>query len=174
MSIGDAQYQWLKKTLDESNARYKFVFNHHVMGTGRGGVEMADLYEWGGRDPGGTWRFNEKRPDWEMPIHQLMVKNGVTIFFQGHDHLFARQEKDGVIYQEVPNPADDTYQVFNGDAYRSGDILANSGHLLVTVSQENVRVDYVRSFLPEDQAGGQKNGQIAFSYTIASQSKTGR
>ncbi|MCK4960532.1 MAG: hypothetical protein KAT00_14065, partial [Planctomycetes bacterium] len=174
MSIGDAQYQWLKKTLDESNARYKFVFNHHVMGTGRGGVEMADLYEWGGRDPGGTWRFDEKRPDWEMPIHQLMVKNGVTIFFQGHDHLFARQEKDGVIYQEVPNPADDTYQVFNGDAYRSGDIIANSGHLLVTVSQQNVRVDYVRSFLPEDQAGGQKNGQIAFSYTIAPESKTGK
>ncbi len=34
-----------------------------------------------------------------------MVKTGVTIFFQGHEHLLARQEKDGVIYQEVPNPA---------------------------------------------------------------------
>lgn len=173
MSIGDAQYQWLKKTLEESNARYKFVFNHHVMGAGRGGVEMARLYEWGGRDPDGTWRFDEKRPSWEMPIHQLMVKNGVTIFFQGHDHLFARQELEGVIYQECPNPADDTYQAHNRQAYRSGDIIANSGHLLVTVSQENVRVDYVRSFLPEDQADGQ-NGQIAFSYTIASESKTGK
>ena len=174
MSIGDTQYQWFKKTLDESKARYKFVFSHHVMGTGRGGVEMAERYEWGGRDPDGTWRFDEKRPGWEMPIHQLMVKNGVTIFFQGHDHLFARQELDGVIYQEVPNPADDTYQAHNREAYRSGDIIANSGHLLVTVSQENVRVDYVRSFLPEDQADGQKNGQIAFSYTITPESKTGR
>ena len=35
-----------------------------------------------------------------MPVHQLMVKNGVTIFFQGHDHLFARQERDGMVYQE--------------------------------------------------------------------------
>jgi len=166
MSIGDAQYQWLRKTLEESNAKYKFVFNHHVMGTGRGGVEMAHLYEWGGNDPDGTWRFDDKRPNWEMPIHQLFVKHGVTIFFQGHDHLFARQELDGVIYQEVPNPADDTYQVFNRDAYRTGDILPNSGHLRVTVSPEDVRVDYVRAFLPKDKAEGNENGKVAFSYSI--------
>jgi hypothetical protein len=174
MSIGDEQYEWLKKTLEQSNARFKFVFDHHVMGTGRGGVEQAGLYEWGGKDPDGTWRFDEKRPDWEMPIHQLMVKNGVTIFFQGHDHLYARQELDGVIYQEVPNPADATYQAFNSEAYRSGDILPNSGHLLVTVTPKDVRVDYVRSFLPKDETSSQKNGKIAFSYTIESKAKKGR
>ena len=49
MSIGDEQYMWLKDTLEQSEARYKFVFCHHVMGTGRGGIEMAHLYEWGGK-----------------------------------------------------------------------------------------------------------------------------
>ena len=27
---GDAQYQWLRKTLSESKAKYKFVFAHHA------------------------------------------------------------------------------------------------------------------------------------------------
>ena len=173
MSIGDEQYKWLKDTLEQSEARYKFVFCHHVMGTGRGGVEMAGLYEWGGKDQNGTWRFDDKRPGWEKPIHQLMVDNGVTIFFQGHDHIFCRQELDGVVYQSVPNPADDTYQAFNRDAYRTGDILPNSGHLLVTVSPENVRLDYVRSFLPQDKAEGE-NGKTAFSFTVPTEQPRGK
>jgi hypothetical protein len=166
MSIGDAQYQWLKRTLEESKARYKFVFAHHVLGTGRGAVEMADLYEWGGKDRNGEFLFPKYRPGWELPIHQLMVKTGVTIFFQGHDHLFARQEKDGVVYQEVPNPADPTYQAFNREAYRSGDILPDSGHLRVTVAPDQVKVDYVRAWLPKDETGEQKNGTVAFSYAV--------
>jgi len=172
MSVGDEQYLWLKDTLEQSGARYKFVFCHHVMGTGRGGIEMAHVYEWGGKSQNGTWQFDEKRPGWDKPIHQLMVDNGVTMFFQGHDHIFARQELDGVVYQSVPNPADDTYQAFNREAYRTGDILPNSGHLLVTVSPENVRLDYVRSFLPEDKAEGE-NGKTAFSFTVLAGPLTG-
>jgi hypothetical protein len=161
----------LKKTLEGSKARHKFVFAHHVLSTGRGAVEVADNYEWGGRDPRGAAargaaRFEDKRPTWELPIHQLMVKTGVTIFFQGHDHLFARQGKDGVIYQEVPNPADLTYTAFNRESYRSGDILPNTGHLLVTVSPDDVRVDYVRSYLAKDETAQRQQGEIAFSYTI--------
>lgn len=166
ITIGDTQYEWFKKTLEESPARYKFVFAHHVLGTGRGGVEMADRYEWGGRNRNGEWEFDERRPGWELPIHQLMAGNGVTIFFQGHDHLFARQQKDGVVYQETPNPADQGYSVYNREAYRSGDILPNSGYLRVTVSPANVKVDYVRSFLPKDETAEHEDGKVAFSYTI--------
>ncbi|MDH7502928.1 MAG: metallophosphoesterase [Verrucomicrobiota bacterium] len=143
-TLGETQIQWLTKTLSESKARWKFVFAHHVNGTGRGGIECASVGEWGGK------------------IHPLFVKTGVTIFFQGHDHLFARQELDGVIYQSCPNPADNTYTAFNRDAYRSGDVLPNSGHLRVTVAPTNVRVDYVRSFLPGDGT----NGATAFTYTV--------
>lgn len=170
VTLGDAQYAWLKRTLEGSRARYKFVFAHHVMGTGRGAVEGADLYEWGGRDPRGATTFREQRPTWDLPIHQLMVKTGVTIFFQGHDHLFARQDKDGVIYQEVPNPADATYTAFNRKAYRSGDILPNAGYLLVTVAPEDVRVDYVRAYMAVDDADGRKHGEVAFSYRVSARS----
>jgi hypothetical protein len=147
-TLGESQIQWLTKTLTESKARWKFVFAHHVNGTGRGGIECASLGEWGSR------------------IHPLLVKTGVTIFFQGHDHLFARQELNGVIYQSCPNPADNTYTAFNRDAYRSGDVLPNSGHLRVTVAPEKVRVDYVRSFL----SGDGTNGMTAFTYTVQSDS----
>lgn len=166
VTLGDAQYAWFKETLETSRAKFKFVFVHHVMGTGRGGVEVADFYEWGGKDRRGVSQFKERRPTWELPIHQLMVKAGVTVLFQGHDHLFARQEKDGIIYQETPNPADDTYTVFNKDAYLSGDILPNSGYLRVTVSGEGARVDYVRAYLPKDEAAERKDGEVAFSYTV--------
>ncbi len=166
ITLGDVQYQWFKKTLEESNASNKFVFAHHVQGTGRGGIENANMYEWGGKNQKGTWVFDTLRPGWELPVHQLMVKNGVTIFFQGHDHLFARQELDGVTYQEVPLPADPTYSMFNADAYKSGTKLPNTGYLRVTVSPKNVTVDYVKSYLPGKETASEKNRMVAYSYTL--------
>jgi hypothetical protein len=95
-----------------------------------------------------------------------MAKNGVTIFFQGHDHLFARQELDGVTYQEVPLPADPTYSAFNADAYKSGTKLPNTGHLRVTVAPRNVTVDYVKSYLQGKETATETNGMVAYSYTL--------
>ena len=166
ITLGESQYQWLSKTLHESKAKFKFVFSHHVSGTGRGGVEVAGLYEWGGEDRRGIDRFFQMRPKWEKPIHDLMRDAGVTIFFQGHDHLYARQELDGVIYQTCPNPADPTFTAFNAQAYKSGDIFPNSGHLRVTVSPESTKVEYVRSFRPQDEGEGKTNGSIAHSYVV--------
>jgi Calcineurin-like phosphoesterase len=167
---GEAQYQWLKQTLSTSKAKYKFIFAHHVLGTGRGGVDMADLYEWGGKNNQGVWEFDKKRPGWELPIHQLMAKYGVSIFFQGHDHLFVRQEKDGVVYQETPNPANPNYDETGpqdfAKSYRSGDAIASSGHLRVTVSPENTKVEYVRSWLPKDENAKHKQGEVAFTYSV--------
>jgi len=179
-TIGDGQYEWLKTTLEDSDARWKFVFAHHVLGTGRGAVEMAGLYEWGGHNSAGEWEFDERRPGWELPIHQLMVENGVTIFFQGHDHMYARQELDGLIYQEVPNPADPTPgEVFCAscfhESYLSGDLLPSSGYLNVTVASDEVRVDYIKSYLPEGfvlwddvkvELDGHENGELGRSYVV--------
>ena len=166
ITLGDDQYGWLTKTLSDSNARWKFVFCHHVLGTGRGGIERAPLYEWGGKDRDGSDLFAQKRPGWALPIHQLMAKYGVTIFFQGHDHIFAHQALDGIVYQSCPNPADQTYRAFNSVAYRSGEVLPNSGHLKVTVSPKQVDVDYIRSWMPADLASGHTNGEVASHYTI--------
>lgn len=166
ITLGDTQYQWFKRTLEQNKCKYKFVFTHHVLGTGRGGIELAGLYEWGGNNMKGNWEFDQKRSEWEMPIHQLMVKNGITIFFQGHDHLFARQQLDGIVYQTLPQPADPYYAADNKAAYRSGDVLPNSGRVRVTVSPEKVRVEYVRSYLPKDVTAEHPNDEVAFSYEI--------
>lgn len=153
VTLGDAQYQWFRQTLETSNAKYKFVFTHHVLGTGRGGIELADTFEWGDSKNLSAHRT------WDKTIHQLMVDNGVTIFFQGHDHIFARQELDGVIYQTLPEPANPFYSWENEDAFTSGDKFPNSGYVRVTVAPDGVTVDYIRTYLDQPN-------EIAFSYFV--------
>jgi hypothetical protein len=48
------------------DAQHKFVFTHHVLGTGRGGIERAIRYEWGGYTDHGEWEFDTERPNWEL------------------------------------------------------------------------------------------------------------
>ncbi len=166
ITLGDTQYKWLTKTLLDSKAKYKFVFAHHVNGTGRGGVENATLYEWGGKDPRGADLFKSKRPGWDLPIHQLFVKAGVSIFFQGHDHIYCKQELDGVIYQSCPCPADPTNSLINGDAYKGGEKVPGAGLVRVTVDPSQTKVDYLRSYEPSAEVDGRKHGEIAHTYTV--------
>lgn len=169
-TLGLKQFNWLKTTLEGSTSKYKFVFAHHVRGQGRGGITNAKLYEWGGYESDGkTWGFDKNRPGWGKPIHQLFKDNGVSIFFQGHDHLFAHEILDGVHYQEVPMPSDSTYMIgklANADAYVS-DTLDGTGHIRVQVTNSCIKVDYIKAFLPKDTVSGKnKNRSVAFSYTI--------
>ena len=164
VGIGDEQYLWLKKTLETSTAKYIFVFAHHVMGTGRGAVEVSYNYEWGGKDPQGVTTFAQQRPTWELPIHDLLVKHKVSIFFQGHDHIFVTQERDGLIYQSMPNPADDTFSLFNDTAYKSGVKAPNSGHVRVSVTPTAAKVDYFLAARKVDTK--RKNLSIAHSYSV--------
>jgi predicted phosphodiesterase len=152
-TLGREQYDWLKKTLENSKAKFKFVFIHQLVGglerAGRGGVEAVPFYEWGGKE------FKEKRPGWPMPIHQLLVTNRVSIVFHGHDHLYAKQDLDGIVYQCVPQPGaprpgKETY------SYRQGTILPSSGYLRVTVA-DVVKVEYIRS-----------DGSVAHTYNRSS------
>jgi hypothetical protein len=168
-TLGEAQHAWLERVLSESSATYTFVFAHHVVGDVRGGVEWTDLYEWGGHGKDGTDAFDTERPGWGLPIHDLFVKYGVTIFFQGHDHLFVRQEQDGVVYQEVPQPGTpggDAQNQAHEYAYTSGVILPSTGHLEVTVAPTGVTVDYVRSSVTASGGAGTDNGEVVYSYTV--------
>jgi hypothetical protein len=167
-TIGKKQYDWFKQTLESSEATYKFVFAHHVLGEARGGILLSKLYEWGGYDQKGNWAFDDNRPGWGIPLHQLMVDNHVTVFFQGHDHLFAKEEIDGLIYQTVPMPSDSSYSlgiIANGDAF-SGTVMPGSGHIKVNVSPDSVVVDFVKAVLPQDERNDNKNGEVAFSYSF--------
>ncbi len=176
-SLGLKQYTWLRNTLETSTAKYKFVFAHHIRGQGRGALTNAKLFEWGGYEADGkTYGFDKNRPGWGKPIHQLFKDNGVNIFFQGHDHLFAHEVLDGIHYQEVPMPSDSTYMIgklANADAYTS-DTLDGTGHIKVSVSSSCVKVDYVKAYLPKDTLDGKhKNREIGFSYTIGTCLVTG-
>ena len=174
-TLGEKQYQWLRQVLEASDATFKFIFSHQLVGgihtgEGRGGIEMAPYYEWGGKNRDDSWGFDTKRAGWYKPIHQLMVENNVSAFFHGHDHVFVKQELDGVVYQVLPQPSNTNYR--NGDkiaaegGYLSGTVLGNSGHLRVTVSPDDVVVEYIRAYLPRDEAAGRTNGEVSYSYRI--------
>ncbi len=169
-TLGLKQYNWLKKTLEESNSKFKFVFAHHLRGQGRGGVLLAKTNEWGGyQNSKGNYTFPAYRPGWAKPIHQLFVDNKVTKFIQGHDHVFAHEELDGIQYIAAPMAADSTYQIgmlANADAYVS-DTVDGTGHLRFKVNNECVQMDYVKAYLPLDTLSGEhKNREVGFSLDI--------
>jgi hypothetical protein len=170
-TLGLQQFNWLKQTLESSHAEYKFIFAHHMTGGandygGRGGAVPANLVEWGGYNVGGvTWGWDTNRPvsQWgSEPVHQIMVDNHVSAFFHGHDHQYAYELRDGVVYQSLPAAG------FSGNGFNSYSVgtytlkvLPSPGHLRVTVTPTQATVDYVTC------APGQgTNGQVAYTYTI--------
>ncbi len=183
LTLGRVQYQWLKRTLEGSRATFKFVFCHNLVGgwnkngTGqmRGGVEAAKYLEWGGYNLDDTWGFDKARPGWAMPIHKLLVDNNVTIFFHGHDHFYGKQDLDGIVYQEVPQPGAKNTDLGNRAAlygYTQGRLLGGTGHLRLRVSPAEVKVDYVQTWTPANETGSRKNGQIGDSYTIPARDRS--
>lgn len=171
-TLGQTQYNWLKKTLEQSTAAFKFVFSHQLVGgdpDGRGGIEFASLYEWGGNNLDGTSGFVTKRPGWYKPIKELFKEHKVNIFFHGHDHLFAKQENECLIYQETPQPSHPNFSTVNyapDYGYKNGQILPQSGHLKITVDATGVKVDYVRAYLPKNETPMRRNKDVSATYFI--------
>lgn len=175
LTLGREQYDWLKRTLESSTAKFKFVFGHNLVGgvdrdgKMRGGVEAAKYLEWGGYNLDGSWGFFDARPGWDLPIHELLVRTGVTAFFHGHDHIYAHQSLDGVVYQEVPQPGARNYPLGNRATtygYLEGTLLGGAGYLRITVSPEEVRSDYVMTWLPTLENDQRRNGEIAHTFTV--------
>lgn len=178
-TLGLQQYNWLKNTLSNSKAKFKFLFSHQLVGgsgtEGRGGTEFVDFYEMGGRNADSTYGFSSNRPGWDKPIHFLLFENKASVYFHGHDHLFAKQDKDGIVYQEVPQPSAKNITSITGIPYGyvNGTLLPNRGYIYVTVSSDKAQVDYVRTYLPSEENATRKNGDIAYTYTIQSSPITG-
>lgn len=172
-TLGTVQYQWLKSSLENVDAKYRFVFIHHLVGgsptNNRGGIEVARLWEWGGRNQDGENEFVDQRPGWEMPIHDLLVKHSVSVVFHGHDHLFVKQDLDGIVYQEVPQPGHPRSGNTNTAkeyGYLSGETQSSSGFIRVLVGKDEARIDYVRTYLPEAETQSRKNGDVSYSYVV--------
>lgn len=150
-TLGTDQYGWLKRTLEASKAKYRFVFIHHLVGgmgkDNRGGTEASEFFEWGGKNPDGTEGFSANRPDFAMPIHDLLKKYKVDVVFRGHDHMYIKQERDGIVYQLVPQPSHgrgDSTRSAEEYSYKSGKILGSSGYLRVKVDAGKAAVEYVK------------------------------
>jgi uncharacterized protein (TIGR03437 family) len=177
-TLGRAQYDWLKQTLESSSATYKFVFCHDLvggldpgngLGPMRGGIEAAKYLEWGGYNLDGTWGFDKARPGWAMPIHQLLVANNVTVFFHGHDHLYAKQDLDGIVYQEGPQPSAKNFNLGTRGTdygYTHGTVLGGVGYIRVQVSPTAVKAEYVETWTPANANATRTNRMVADSYTI--------
>lgn len=172
-TLGQAQYDWLTRTLAASTSRYKFIFLHHLIGgrdnSQRGGIEAAKYFEWGGYNLNDLNEFAVKRPGWAMPIHQLLVRHRVSAVFHGHDHLYVKQDLDGIVYQEVPQPGYPRFNQANSATdygYVNGTILGSPGHLRVTVTPEKARVELVRPVLPKDETATRRNREIGHAFEI--------
>ncbi len=172
-TLGAEQYRWLTRTLEQSRARFRFVFIHHLVGgetrEGRGGSEASHFFEWGGKELDGRNTFAQKRPGWALPIHDLLVKQRVNIVFHGHDHLYAQQERDGIIYQLVPQPGHSRFDNIRSAAeygYKSGVIAGASGILRVAVSPEKAAVEYVRAYPLSAENTECRTGSVTHRYTV--------
>lgn len=171
-TLGAAQYNWFQQVITSSHAKFKFVFCHQLVGgngnDGRGGTEFAHLFEMGGENSDSTWGWPTYRPGWAEPIHSLLVNNNASIYFHGHDHFYGKQDKDGIVYQEVPQPSAKNITVVSGlqYGYVNGTLLPNRGYILVTVTDSNATVQYVKTYLPSEENATRHNKDIDDSYVL--------
>ncbi len=173
-TLGREQYDWLASTLQTSQAKYKFVFIHHLVGgskDARGGIEYVQYYEWGGSNMDGSYGFDGQRAGWGKPIHQLLVENHVNAVFHGHDHVYVKQYLDGIIYQEVPQPSvrDGNFSMAAEYGYQDGQVLASPGYLRVKVTPESATVEYIQLCSGKDKKGSTCVPQVAATYSITGQ-----
>ena len=178
-TLGVDQYNWLQTVLSTSTAKYKFVFAHQIVGGnsapnqvnyGHGGVDSANLVEWGGNNVGGspyTWATNRPSSDgWgTLPIHQMLLANHVSAFFHGHDHQMAYEVLDGIVYQSVPSGSfTGSFGMYSTGGNSGKTVWADStqgpGYLRVTVGPSQTTVGFIRynASMPVSPA---------YSYTMA-------
>ena len=147
-TLGKTQYDWLKKTLEESTARFKFVYIHHLLvgdAQSRGGVEIARRNEWGGANTDGSAGFAQNRAGWYKPVHDLLLEHKVAVVFKGHDHLYVKQELDGIVYQTLPQPSHPGDKVDPTQyGYASGKAVGGSGFLKVTTTGAVAKIEFVK------------------------------
>jgi hypothetical protein len=180
-TLGRAQYDWLTKTLEGTNAKYRFVFIHHLVGgmggpESRGGVESSPYFEWGGKNADGSPGFAQHRAGWAMPIHDLLVEHHVSAVFHGHDHLYVSCQRDGVVYQCVPQPGNPrgNTRAAAQYGYTSGALHGSPGHIRVRVAADRTTVEFVRTALAgaaDARASGRRpaeaNGGSVHQYSIS-------
>jgi len=162
-TLGQTQYNWLKQTLENSSAKYKFIFAHHMTGGSddyvREGAYGAPYCEWGGYNENGTtYAFDTRRSGWYAPVHNLLVENHVSAFIHGHDHQYAYEVRDGVVYHSCASGGftGNGFNLYSESDPMTLKVLPSAGHLVITVTPTQATVDYI----------GSSTGTSNYAYTI--------
>jgi len=138
-TLGEAQMEWLERTLKESDLRHKFVVAHHLVG---GAPYSADCTSWGGYGRGGAAHahLGEQRR-----IHKLMRRHGARFFLYGHDHIFSHTHRNSVQYICCGRLARIYNNWWETEAWREmygEDFIGVAGYTLFEVSPNAVKVCY--------------------------------
>ena len=150
--LGDAQRKFLKTTLANSSARWKFVLAHHLFGGNEDcprGMFGGGKGMYGRGNASGAHRYDQAQ------VQDLMVKHGAQAFFYGHDHVFSVSEADGVAYVCSGNPGSGTWGARWLEAQRAcyepyllfptENGRVPSGHVRVDVTRQKVTISYIRA-----------------------------
>jgi len=126
-TLGPTQMRWLHDVLAASDARWKFILAHHLVGGG-----LINIYGQSIQDGGNDWAYGRgsgieaDRPGTEQAIiHRLALQHGVQFFVYAHDHAFCHSVNDGVHYICCGRPT------FLNEWWRGEGMRESYGNLLV-------------------------------------------
>jgi 3',5'-cyclic AMP phosphodiesterase CpdA len=131
-TLGEAQLAWFEETLQRATSKWRFVLIHHTVG-GAAADEINSAY---GRGGGQAARVGEQEQ-----IHELMLENGVQIFFYGHDHVFTDIVVDDIHYT-LPGSAGAPW-LFSSTITGYEEYWPQSGHARVEVTPDGVNVQFI-------------------------------
>lgn len=91
-------------------------------------------------------------------VHDMLVAEKVDILFHGHDHFYAKQELDGIVYQECPQPIKSMKYCYRDiGQYENGELRPNAGYLSVSVNPISVKGEYIRTFISKKGMNGKRD-----------------
>jgi hypothetical protein len=139
-TLGEAQLSWLSDTLAATTSKWRFIFIHHPVG-GAAGDEANAAYDEAnaayGRGGGLAAHVGE-----QAVVHDLMRRYGVNIFFYGHDHIFTDMVVDDIHYT-LPGSAGSDCKFIPDETGYDGEYYTESGHARVTVTPDEVQVEFI-------------------------------
>lgn len=131
-TLGTEQLAWLERTLENTSAKWRFLFIHHAVGGAAGDAANA-IY---GRGGGQAARVGE-----QAKVHQLMLEHGVQAFFYGHDHVFTDMVVDEIHYSAIGNAG--AIWTFSGAQTGYSQYWEKSGWARVDVTPSDVNVQFL-------------------------------
>ncbi len=148
-TLGGAQLEWLERTLDASDARWKFVMAHHVLGGAD--YDAKGMPEEGHRPGRGGARY-ALRGEQER-VTALMREHDARFFVYAFDKVFAHQAAAGVEFVTCGRLSFLQASLWETpgwrEAYPGGEegpgFVGALGYTRFTVAAEQVQVEFVRT-----------------------------